>query len=345
MTTLRTTPFDRDIHYTHRPADFCYDVFIGNEWVASARTNGAGDEASDDVGYARLLAQPPEQSSRAVHLMPLLDAGSADEEIAADTLVIRADAPAQLAAAVQADALLLEADAVMAKAVCPTCEGEGRIPCGDGCGDQAGGWAETCPDCDGKTPARAYLCFVDDCSAQPMHMHGDNPLCCTHYAEYSGLKCLCEYSQCDAHGCHNPVTHTLQMGALAEYHVCCTHYPDIAGEPCGCEAELAAIQVEPAPICAGFQPGRCNRPANPTTAPFCRTCAGALDKMVAAAMVHHWRVQAGLLCSFCGEPHESDACPLKKPLVVPAPTMCKNCGGSHSIQRCPTIWTLLRRFA
>jgi hypothetical protein len=32
--------------------------------------------------------------------------------------------------------------------ICTTCEGEGRIPCG-GYGDQAGGWAETCPDCAG----------------------------------------------------------------------------------------------------------------------------------------------------------------------------------------------------
>lgn len=34
-------------------------------------------------------------------------------------------------------------------AICPTCEGDGRIPA-DGCGDQAGGWAETCPDCNGN---------------------------------------------------------------------------------------------------------------------------------------------------------------------------------------------------
>jgi hypothetical protein len=35
------------------------------------------------------------------------------------------------------------------RARCTTCDGEGRIPCG-GYGDQAGGWAETCPDCAGR---------------------------------------------------------------------------------------------------------------------------------------------------------------------------------------------------
>ena len=34
------------------------------------------------------------------------------------------------------------------RAACPTCEGEGRIPAG-GWGDQAGGYAQTCPDCEG----------------------------------------------------------------------------------------------------------------------------------------------------------------------------------------------------
>lgn len=32
---------------------------------------------------------------------------------------------------------------------CSTCDGEGRIPA-YGTGDQAGGYAETCPDCDGR---------------------------------------------------------------------------------------------------------------------------------------------------------------------------------------------------
>ena len=51
-----------------------------------------------------------------------------------------------------------------------------------------GGWGDPEP---GDGPARTYTCFVDGCSAQPVHMHGDNPLCCAHYAEYSGTRCLC----------------------------------------------------------------------------------------------------------------------------------------------------------
>lgn len=32
---------------------------------------------------------------------------------------------------------------------CPACNGEGRIPCANGCGDQAGGYADTCQECKG----------------------------------------------------------------------------------------------------------------------------------------------------------------------------------------------------
>jgi hypothetical protein len=44
-------------------------------------------------------------------------------------------------------------------AACPTCEGEGRIPAG-GWGDQAGGYAQTCPDC--TEAAHAVLGKSDD---------------------------------------------------------------------------------------------------------------------------------------------------------------------------------------
>lgn len=66
-------PFDRDIHYTHRPADFCYDVFdAAGLWIASARTPGAGDDAADEVQYARILEQPPVQSLCAPSVMRIL---------------------------------------------------------------------------------------------------------------------------------------------------------------------------------------------------------------------------------------------------------------------------------
>jgi len=64
--------------------------------------------------------------------------------------------------------------------------------------------------------------------------------------------------------------------------------------------------------------------------------------MAVAAFIHRLRVEAGLLCSFCGEPHKDSDCPLKRPLVVPAPTTCGNCGAAHSIQRCPAVWQALR---
>jgi hypothetical protein len=42
-----------------------------------------------------------------------------------------------------------ELDGAGAPGTCETCEGEGRLPA-YGYGDQAGGYAETCPDCSGK---------------------------------------------------------------------------------------------------------------------------------------------------------------------------------------------------
>ena len=79
MTHTTTHPFDREILFTPRRSDFVYDVFVGTEWVASARYQGAGDLIADEVCYAHVLAHPV---------------------IDPDTLVIRAAAPAQLAACV-----------------------------------------------------------------------------------------------------------------------------------------------------------------------------------------------------------------------------------------------------
>jgi len=80
MTHTTTHPFDRAIHYTLRRSDFCYDVFVGTEWVASARYQGAGDLVADEVCYAHIRASAP--------------------AIDPDTLIIRASTPAQLAACV-----------------------------------------------------------------------------------------------------------------------------------------------------------------------------------------------------------------------------------------------------
>ena len=57
MTHTTTHPFDREILFAPRRSDFCYDVFIGTEWVASARYQGAGDFVADEVCYAHIRSE------------------------------------------------------------------------------------------------------------------------------------------------------------------------------------------------------------------------------------------------------------------------------------------------
>jgi hypothetical protein len=57
MTHTTTHPFDREILFTPRRSDFVYDVFVGTEWVASARYQGAGDFVADEVCYAHIRSE------------------------------------------------------------------------------------------------------------------------------------------------------------------------------------------------------------------------------------------------------------------------------------------------
>ena len=81
--------------------------------------------------------------------------------------------------------------------VCATCDGEGRIPVA-GYGDQAGGWAETCPDCGGHSPRQRCLLCGGDHSAEncprihpidatDLLMNADTVL-----AEHPGPGCPCD---------------------------------------------------------------------------------------------------------------------------------------------------------
>lgn len=286
-----TTEITREIKYSRSTKD--YDCFVDGQYVGSRANYSDGETLCDQI-VADMIADAACATATA------LDHGCAIEDIAADTLVIRAAAPGQSAAyPVQADALLLEADAVLSEAVCETCEGEGRIPCGDGCGDQAGGWAETCQECKGSGKVSApTTCQILGCTLPAQHRFLDyddayHYRCCAHY-HAEGYECLC--------------------AQLRQTCILCGG--DHSAENCPL--------IHPR-RCAGFLPGACGNTA-PAGSLFCAQCAGGLDRLVAA-----------LACAFCGEPHESAACPLRRPLVVPAPTTCKACGGQHSIQQCGTV--------
>ena len=242
MSTTDAT-YRKEIRYDRETRDFA--MYLDGELIGFARTYHEAEVALDQLVFELL-------SGDATATATELDAGSDVDAIAADTLVIRADAPAQLAAVVQADALLLEADAVL---------GEPGV--------------------------------------------------------------------CIVHGCQNPADDEFAPYCVAHAHAIMD--------------ELAAEDA--APRCAGFIPGICTNPADPATAPYCRQCAAGVDKTLVAAYVQKLMEDAGLACSYCGEPHTADACPLRKPLVVPAPTTCKNCGQAHSIQNCPELWHSLRLFA
>lgn len=65
-------------------------------------------------------------------------------ELLQDTAIVTADNEAEQAALVSDETPLL-----VEPVACIECDGEGRIPSHDCCGDQAGGWAETCDACNG----------------------------------------------------------------------------------------------------------------------------------------------------------------------------------------------------
>ena len=67
----------------------------------------------------------------------------------------------------------------------------------------------------------------------------------------------------------------------------------------------------------------------------CADCTRRTNILVIDAYITRLQVDAGLICSFCGDPHADSACPQKRPLLVPR--VCGNCGGQHSIQQCPEV--------
>ena len=208
-----------------------------------------------------------------------------------ETLVMRADEPAQQAACV----------AEMRAPICETCNGERRIPAG-GWGDQAGGWAETCPDCGGHSARqRCLLCGGDHSAEDCPRIH---PIDATALLE-----------EADA------VIGRLYCPLCLGNHLlrdCPLKHGDHATEA---DVLLSQTASHPGPDCS------------------CPDCTRAAERLIIDAFMTRLRFDAGVLCSFCGDDHADSACPQKRPLL--APRVCGNCGGQHSIQQCSDIRRLL----
>jgi len=168
-----------------------------------------------------------------------------------------------------------------------------------------------------------YFCMVEDCTEPPTHMHGDNPLCCTHYAEYSGESCGCTPVAIDATALleeADTVIGRLYCPFCMGNHLlrdCPLKRGDHITEA---DALLSQTANHPGPNC------------------YCPDCMRAASRLPVAAYITRLAVDAGLICQFRGETHDS-ACPQKRPLL--APRVCGNCGGQHSIQQCSDIRRLL----
>lgn len=122
------TTFEPDIFRVSRPwSDYDLDVFVGGEWVASAKNNHHADEAALE-SWRRTTS-----SQLVIADVPAGNTDRDGSELSSFQTLLRASV---MTGHQEPNA-------------CATCDGEGRIPA-DGSGDQAGGWAETCPDCEGK---------------------------------------------------------------------------------------------------------------------------------------------------------------------------------------------------
>jgi hypothetical protein len=148
MSTTDTTEISREIKYSRATRD--YDCYVNGQYVGSARNYHEAEITLDELVFELL-------SHGATATASALDGDSDADECAADVeaLVIRGDDPTRVSACVGEPVVV----------VCATCDGEGRIPVA-GYGDQAGGWAETCPDCGGHSPRQRCLLCGGDHSAE-----------------------------------------------------------------------------------------------------------------------------------------------------------------------------------
>ena len=147
MTTTDAT-YRKEIVFDRESRD--YAMRLDGELVGYARTYHEAEVTLDQLVFELL-------SHGATATATQLDGDSDADECAADVnaLVIRGDEPSQHSACV----------AEPRAPICETCNGERRIPAG-GWGDQAGGWAETCPDCGGQAARQRCLLCGGDHSAE-----------------------------------------------------------------------------------------------------------------------------------------------------------------------------------
>ena len=296
-----THPFDRDIHYTHRPADFRYDVFDNaGAWIASARTPGAGDEAADEVQYVRILDQPPVGSTRTPGIMHIL----ASEIIpfseaypTPETLVIRASAPPQQLA-VPSDVVSLWPADIATPSTCLNCGRLGYQPInGDGwvlVGRANGGWGETC-DCGWKpTPhQRCLLCGGDHSAEDCPRIHPIDAAALLHEADAVIGRLYCPLC--------------LGNHLLRD---CPLKHGDHATEA---DVLLSQTASHPGPDCS------------------CPDCTRAAERLIIDAFMTRLRFDAGVLCSFCYPNHaEAEA---NARLISAAPELLAAC---EAAQQCIT---------
>lgn len=165
--------------------------------------------------------------------------------------------------------------------------------------------------------------------------------------------------ECDAYGCHQPVTHTVNTGRdhFSTYHVCCYHLEtDITGVPCGCVFDTCDPLIAPEPPaeptpeetddspggpyaqCPGAIPGvPCGGRAN--VYGFCGRCESALGRTYHASGVA-WERRARQILDQAIAAHRFD--PPTEPDSDPTPPWtCTACDGAHHVQRCPELRALL----
>lgn len=279
MSTTDAT-YRKEIVFDRESRD--YAMRLDGELVGFARTYHEAEITLDELVFELL-------SSGATATATQLDGDSDADECAADVnaLVIRGDEPVQHSACV----------AEPRAPICETCNGERRIPAG-GWGDQAGGWAETCPDCGGQAARqRCLLCGGDHSAENCPRIH---PIDATALLE-----------EADA------VIGRLYCPLCLGNHLlrdCPLKHGDHATEA---DVLLSQTASHPGPDCS------------------CPDCARAAERLIIDAFMTRLRFDAGVLCSFCGDDHADSACPQKRPLL--APRVCGNCQGQHSIQACDEI--------
>ena len=287
---------------THHEAEVTLDQLVfellssGATATASALDGGsdADDCAAEVVGMLVEVAQTsaahtnaPDCSCDACMRASYAYLNTLPSLVNPETLVMRADEPSQQAACV----------AEPRAPICETCNGEHRIPAG-GWGDQAGGWAETCPDCDGHSARqRCLLCGGDHSAEDCPRIH---PIDATALLEEADAVFGRLY-------CPNCLgNHLLQDCPLKRG----DHTTEV-------DVLLTQIASHPGPNC------------------YCPACMRAAERLIVDAYITRLQVDAGLICQFCGDDHADTTCPQRRPLL--APRVCGNCGGQHSIQHCPEV--------